>query len=138
MATGFLAILASIMAVIVSVILIMYIIVPLFRAIGWVIRHVARFIGGMIGDALRLVGALLTTLVLAPLVIGSIIIGRWSASAHYGRAIQAEARTAGLALYRIGIGHPARFLCLKSLVDGIEQRLPEVVAAAPTSDKPRL
>jgi serine/threonine protein kinase len=137
MVTGFFAILASVLAITVAVILVMYIIVPLFKGIGWIIRHVARFVGGMLGDAMRVVGAILTTLVLAPLVIGSIIIGRWSASAHYGRAIQAEVQTMGLALYRIGIGHPARFLCLNSLVDGIERRLPEVVAAAPTADRPR-
>src|SRR5205085_6474764 len=38
--------------------------------------------------------------------------------------------------YRMAVGHPARLLCLTSLVDGIENRIPQAVAAAPGADRP--
>lgn len=129
--------LASIMAIAVTVIAITFLIVPTFKGIGWLFRQVFGFIGGELTDALRSVGTVLMVLILTPLAIGSIIIGRWSATAHYGRAIQNEFKTLSKCLYRIGIGHPARLLCLTPLLDGVERRLPEVVAAAPGRDKPR-
>ncbi len=131
-----LAVLASVLAVALAVLLIMFVLVPLFKGIGWGIKQVFNFVVGEIGDALRIVGAVITNIVFIPLVIGSIVIGRWSAAAHFGRAIQSEFKTMGGCLYRIVIGHPARFLCLTALTDGLERRLPEVVAAAPGADKP--
>jgi hypothetical protein len=133
---GFLAILGSVVAVAIGVVIVMYIVVPLAKGVGWIIRQVARFVGGEVGDALRIVGALLTQVILFPLVIANILIGRWSAAAHYGRAMQGECAALGMCLYRMAIGHPARLLCLTAVTDGIERRLPQVVAAAPTSDKP--
>lgn len=129
--------LAAILGVVVAVLAIVFLIVPLFKGIGWLFKQVFTFIGGELADSLRSVGTVLMVLILTPLAIGSIIIGRWSATAHYGRAIQNEFRTLGACLYRIAVGHPARLLCLTPLLDGVERRLPEVVAAAPGRDKPR-
>ncbi len=129
--------LGSILAIAVVVIAIVFLIVPTFKGIGWLFKQVFTFIGGILTDSLRSVGTLLMVLILTPLAIGSIIIGRWSATAHYGRAIQNEFKTLTKCVYRIGIGHPARLLCLSPLLDGVEKRLPEVVAAAPGRDKPR-
>ncbi len=131
-----LAVLASVLAVALAVLLIMFVLVPLFKGIGWVIKQVFNFVVGEIGDALRIIGAVITNIVFIPLVIGSIVFGRWSAAAHFGRAIQSEFKTMGGCLYRIVLGHPARFLCLTALTDGIEKRLPEVVAATPGADRP--
>lgn len=131
-----LLIIAALVAIPVAVILVIYILVPLFKGIGWLIRQTFRFVAGEIGDCFRLIGTAIAMLVLMPLVIGTIVIGRWSASAHYGRAIKSEFRTAGLCLYRMLIGHPARLLCLTALTEGIEKRVPEVMAAAPGRDKP--
>ena len=129
--------LGAILAVVVVVLAVIYLIVPVFKGIGWLLKQVFTFIGGMLTDALRAVGTVLMVLILTPLAVGSIIIGRWSATAHYGRAIQNEFKTAGACLYRIVIGHPARLLCLTPLLDGVERRLPEVVAAVPGRDAPR-
>src|SRR5262249_50087123 len=60
----------------------------------------------------------------------------WSAAAHFGRAMKAETITAGHSLYRIAIGHPAHLLGLGTVVEGLENRIPEVVAAAPGPDRP--
>jgi hypothetical protein len=136
MTSFFLIALGVLIVVPMAVIGVVYILVPFFTAIGWTIRHIARFIGGEIGDLLRIVGTTVTGIVLGIMVILNIIIGRWSASAHFGRAVQAEMMAFGAAVYRVLIGHPARFLLLHSLTEGLERRLPAAVAAAPTADKP--
>lgn len=104
----------------------------LARAFG----HVGRFVGGVVGDTFRGIGALLTGALYAVLSVGSLVIGRWSAATHYGQGLKGECRNALLAAYRVVIGHPARFLFMGGLVEGLEQRLPAMVAAAPTSDGP--
>ncbi len=131
-----LVLLGAVVGIVLLVLLVMYVVVPLFKGIGWLVRHLAAFIGGEIRDALRLIGALVTAVVFAFLVIANVVVGRWSGAAHFGRAIQGEMGAGGACIYRILVGHPARFLCLNSLVDGLERRLPEVVAAAPTADTP--
>jgi serine/threonine protein kinase len=129
-------VLGAILAIPVGVLAIIYLVVPLFKAIGWLIKQVAVFAYSTFADALRLIGAVVTGIVLVPLTIGNVIIGRWSATAHYGRAIQAEFKNAGRSVYRLLIGNPARLLCLTPLTEGIERRIPEVMAAAPGADRP--
>ncbi len=109
---------------------------PVFRGIGWLIRHVFSFIKSTLLDLLKLFGALLTSLVLVPLTIVNVLIGRWSSSAHYGRAIEAELKAAVGCLYRIVIGNPARLLLLSPLTEGIEKRVPAAMAHAPGADRP--
>lgn len=109
---------------------------PVFRGIGWLIKHIFTFIGQTLLDLLKLVGALITSLVLVPLTLGNVLIGRWSSSSHYGRAIEAELKAAVGCLYRIVIGNPARLLLLSPLTEGIEKRVPAAVAHAPGSDRP--
>jgi serine/threonine protein kinase len=50
--------------------------------------------------------------------------------------LQDEFRAIGTNIYRFCVGHPARFLMLSPLVEGLERRVPQAVAHAPTSDKP--
>jgi hypothetical protein len=133
---GGLEFLAVTAALIVGVVLVVMIAVPVFKGIGWLIRQTFRFIVGEIGDAFRVIGALVVGVVYVPLTILNLLIGRWSACAHYGRAIQSECGTIGMCLYRIVIGHPARLLGMSGLTEGLERRLPAVVKAAPTSDGP--
>lgn len=108
----------------------------MFKAFTFLIKQVFTFVFGMIGDTLRLIGILIMVPILSLLVVANIIIGRWSAAGHFGRGVAGEVRTFGAALYRLVIGHPARLLCLTPLTEGIERRLPEMVAAAPGPDKP--
>lgn len=119
-----------------GIVAVLYLIVPLFKALGWIVRQVFRFVIGEVGDCLRIVGSLITQLVLFPLVIVNVLIGRWSAAGHYGRALKSEFRATLGCVYRIAIGHPARLFCLTALTDGLEHRIPEVIAAAPTADRP--
>lgn len=132
LAAIFFAVLGLILLVVVAV----YVLVPLAKGIGWIVKHVFAFIGGMIGSFLRVIGGVITAIVFLPLILVNIIIGRWSAAAHFGRGLQDEFRAIGANAYRFCIGHPARFLLLSPLVEGLERRVPQAVAHAPTSDKP--
>jgi serine/threonine protein kinase len=137
----------SLFAVIVGVIAVAYLAVPLFQGLAWLlttigrgvvgfVRHVFRFAFGMMGDLVRTVGGVITSIVLVPLIVGNVLIGRWSAATHFGRVLQDEVKGVGHCLYRVAIGHPAKFLLLGGLVEGIEQRIPQAVAQSPGSDKP--
>jgi len=106
------------------------------NVLGRTFAHVGRFIIGMLSDALRLVGAVLTSLVYIPMVLGCVIIGRWSAAGHFGRALMDELRAGRNAVYRVVVGHPARFLFLGPALEGLERRLPAAMAEAPGSDRP--
>ncbi len=113
-----------------------YVVTPVFKGIGRAIVHVFTFIANEIGDALRLVGGTVTAIVFIPLTLISVLIGRWSRAAHYGRAISSEVSALGSCFYRLAIGNPARLFCLTALTDGLERRLPEVMAQAPGPDRP--
>jgi serine/threonine protein kinase len=132
-----LIIVGAVIALPLGVVAIIYLIVPLFRAIGFFFKQLFGFVGSTIADTFRVLGALITSVVLCFLVLGNIVVGRWSASAHFGRAVQSEFATAGHCLYRLVIGNPARALCLTALTEGIEKRIPQVVAAAPGPDQPK-
>ncbi len=112
-------------------------IVWLFRGIGFLIAHVFRFIGGMISDTLRFVGSLIAVILLAPMSLLNLVIGRWSAAGHFADSVRREFKVGGLCLYRVLLGHPLKFLFLSRLLEGVEERVPEAMAAAPTADRPR-
>jgi serine/threonine protein kinase len=131
-----LELIVGIVALVVGVIVVVMVAVPVCRAIGWVIRQVFHFVVGEIGDAFRFIGAILLGIVYIPLIVLNLVIGRWSACGHYGRAFQAEIGTMGMCLYRIALGHPLRLFAMQGLTEGLERRLPAVVKAAPTSDGP--
>ncbi|MEO1129183.1 MAG: serine/threonine-protein kinase, partial [Planctomycetota bacterium] len=140
---GILGVLVVLFGVAVAIIVLVLCIPPFFRLLGWIFKaigavfvHIGRFVGGMFGDTLRAIGAVLTALVFVPLVVLNIVIGRWSASAHFGRALKREISVLGHCTYRVFVGHPARFLLLDSVLEGIEQRVPEAIARAPGSDTP--
>ncbi len=131
-----LIVLAGLAAIVIGVFIVIYLIVPLFQALGWILRQIVRFIIGEVTDIARFVGSVITAIVYIPLILINIVIGRWSASKHFGRSLQDEGSAMAKALYRICIGHPIRLVGLGSMTEGIEKRIPAAVAAAPTSDKP--
>jgi len=132
----FLLIIAGVIAIPAAIMAIVYLVVPAFKGVFWLIAHIFKFVIGEIGDLLRIIGSAITAIVFIPLTVLNVLIGRWSASAHYGRAIQAEGLAIGRSAYRMVIGHPARLLLLGQLTEGLEKRIPEVVAAAPGADRP--
>jgi len=108
----------------------------IFYIIGMIISNIFTFIGSTIADSLRLVGAILAAVIFAPLTVLAIVIGRWSRSKHLASAFSLECHSAIRCVYRLAIGNPARLLGLSKALEGVEQRVPEAMAAAPTSDKP--
>ncbi|MEO0483453.1 MAG: hypothetical protein AAF138_07485 [Planctomycetota bacterium] len=106
------------------------------RFVGWFIVHLFTFVIGMLRDVLRFVGSVLLAPVFMLLVLFNILLGRWSAAGHFGKAVQDELTAMGACLYRIGVGHPARLLLLHAVTEGLEQRLPRVLAEAPGRDAP--
>jgi len=116
--------------------IVVYSVVSLVKVIGWIVKHIARFVWGEVSDVARFIGAILLAVLYVPMILGCILIWRWSAARHYGSALTNELGTAGVCLYRVVIGHPLRLVCLNGLTEGLERRLPAVMAAAPTADLP--
>ncbi|HEX5008913.1 MAG TPA: hypothetical protein VFY71_00830 [Planctomycetota bacterium] len=106
------------------------------RGIGWCVRHVFELVAGLIGDSLRLAGHLLTACAYLPVIAINILLGRMSAANHYGSALESEVLGSVNCLYRLAIGHVARFLLLGPMVEGFERRMPDVIARAPGPDRP--
>lgn len=107
-----------------------------FRAIGWFFMHIADFIGGMLGDIVRFIGALLAMVVLVPLVPLNIVIGRWSAAGHFGEGVKRECQVAAACVYRAVLRRPLKLVFLGGLLEGLEQRVPEAMHGAPGGDAP--
>jgi serine/threonine protein kinase len=101
-----------------------------------ILGNIFRFIGAEVTDLLRFVSSVLASVLFAPLVVLSIVIGRWSASKHYAGSLMDELRGATRCVYRFFVGNPARLFGLGGALEGVERRVPEAMAAAPTRDKP--
>ncbi len=130
------AIIAALVGAIILTGIVMFVIVPLFKAIGFLLGHIGQFIGGMFRDIFRFVGAIPAAIVFALLSVLNVIIGRWSASAHFGSNVQHELKTMASCVYRVAISHPLRLIGLGSMLEGIEQRVPAAVAESPGREKP--
>lgn len=107
----------------------------LLRTLSWLIgtlaSRVVDFVRDTITDAMRAVGALLAAALVLPLALANFLFGRWRSGVHYGRAFEDELGRFALSLYRLLLGNPIRCLGLDALTEGIERRVPEVVARAP-------
>lgn len=131
-----LTILAIVFASVFGLAIVIFLIGKVFGLTFLVLRNIFRFIGQEVTDTLRLVGAILASVLFAPLVVLSVIIGRWSASKHYAHSLIDEIHGALRCVYRLFIGNPARLLGLNKALEGVEQRVPNAMAGAPTRDKP--
>ncbi|HHN77137.1 MAG TPA: hypothetical protein ENK11_00480, partial [Phycisphaerales bacterium] len=125
-----------ILAAVVAVGLAIFILLVLGKVFFRLVGHVFGVLGAMFSDFFRAIGALIVSVIYVPLILLNIVIGRWSAAAHFGRVLTSECRTAGACAYRVLIGHPLRLFGLGGMTEGLEQRLPQAVAAAPGRDKP--
>jgi len=131
------AMLVALFGFVALILAVVYVVVPLLGLTGRAFGRLGRFVGGEFSDAARFVGALVTAVVFLPLTLASVVIGRWSAAGHYLRASGDELASAGSCVYRFFIGRPLWLVGLSSVTEGIERRMPEVVARAPGSDRPR-
>lgn len=143
-----LAVPLQILLVLFAVLFGVFLVVKILMGLGWALNQIFRFIGtffsrigafgkGMLTDGLRLIGGLITAVCFIPAVIFNMAMGRWSRANHFGQALEREAVGIVTAGYRLGVGHAGRLFGLTTLTDGIERRLPEVIAKAPGSDTPQ-
>jgi serine/threonine protein kinase len=135
-AFGPLGILLGIVAVIVAVIAGTYLLVLALKLVFFLLARAGTYIAATVTDTLRLIGAVPTTIVLILLVVFSIVLGRWSACAHYFRGIKREIALGARCIYGILIAHPLRLFGMTALIEGMEQRVVEDVRRAPGPDKP--
>jgi serine/threonine protein kinase len=115
-----------------------WVIWPAFKGIGWFIGATFSFIGRTLRDFFKLIGALLTIVVFIPLVVGSLVIGRWSASNHFANSLKGELGLAGKCVYRLVAANFLTSFGMRDVVAGIEERIPQALADAPGSDLPHL
>ena len=141
------SILAFCFAITLAILAVIFLVVPLLKGIGWmigglfnslawIVRHVFEFVGGMLKDSVRFVGAIIAFVVLLPMALFNVVIGRWSAAGHFTRSMKRECGVACTCLYRVALQRPLRFVLLGGLLEGLEDRVNEAAVAAPTSDKP--
>lgn len=142
-----LILLGAVVAAALAVLIFLYILIPLLKGIGWLIgslfwligatiKHIARFVGGMFKDTFRGIGAVPAGVIFTVLAVLNVVIGRWSAAAHYGSNVQHEIKTLFGCLYRVALGHPLRLIGLAPMLEGLEQRVPNAMAEAPGADRP--
>lgn len=101
------------------------------RGVGGSVRHVARFVRDEVVDSLRFAGGTLTAVAILPLAGLNLCLGRWASAVHFGRALEDEVASSAVSLYRVLVGNPVRLLGLGILTEGLERRLPDLVAHAP-------
>ena len=109
----------------------------IFNAVGLLLGRIFEFIGGVFGDAARIIGALVAGLIMAPLALLNVVIGRWSAANHYAEAVRRESAIFGSHLWSLLVRRPLRLLFLDSMLEGVEVRTVHAVREAPGPDRPR-
>jgi serine/threonine protein kinase len=125
-----------------------YLFVKLVQLLAWLVRGIGRTGGVVLGraggflrrevrDVVATIGAALTAGVVVPLALLNLLTGRWQSARHYGNALEDELLSGALSFYRVVIGNPVRFIGLGGLTDGIERRLPDLVAQAPSGRRKR-
>lgn len=145
---GFLAFAVGIVVVAIAPVVAVWLIMQILKGLGFVIggtfkivgggvRHVGRFVKGEIVDSLQFAGSLLTAGVVVPLAVANLGLARFRAARHYGGAAEDEVMNALACLYRVGLGHPVRFLGLGALTDGLERRLPKLLEEEPRTGDAR-
>jgi serine/threonine protein kinase len=109
----------------------------LLRVVFWLIGHTLGFAKSEVVDTLHTAGALVTAFATVPLAAVNFTILRFGAGRHYARAFVDELRGVGVGLWRVALGNPLRFVGLGTVVDRVEQRLPDVMERAPRARRAR-
>jgi serine/threonine protein kinase len=99
-----------------------------FGLVGGLIGRVGLFAGRQVQDSLHLAGGLLTGIVIAPLALANLALGRSRSAGSYGRAFKEELAGSGASLYRLALGNPIWLLGLGPLTEGLERRLPDLIS----------
>jgi hypothetical protein len=109
----------------------LWIVWKLFKGVFWILGRVLHFVGREVGAAVQTAGALVTAGVMIPLALTNLVLLRFSAARHYGRSFVDELKGVLAGLWRLALGNPLRLVGLGSVVERVEQRLPEAIERAP-------
>lgn len=131
-----LAVLGLMVAVTALIFIFRYLLWPITKGLGWFMSALFTFIGRELRDVFRFVGAALTIIFTVLILLATLIMGRWSATAHFGEAIKGEGKLLGLSLYRLAIGNFLHSFGMGDVVSGLEERIPQALADAPGADLP--
>lgn len=105
----------------------------LLSALGWLIKHIVRFVVHVLGDAVALIGSAFAAIVAIPFATCNVVLGRWEAAGRWGRALRRETLHVGYRCYSLVLKRPLELLCLDGILLGVERRLPQADAiVAPT------
>ena len=102
----FLSIFAIFVLVAIGIVMVIAAIMLLFQAgrgIGFIFEHVFEFVFGMIRDTARIVGSICAIIVLSPLALANLLIGRWSSANHFADGVKREFLLVGKGLYRVAV-----------------------------------
>ena len=132
-----LTILVALVAGVLALGIIIYFLVQFLRVILSFVGRFFTFLGHSVRDLTRAIGAVIAGVVISILCVANIVIGRWSAAAHFGRAVRSEFQIAFLRLYAFLIVNPLRLFGLQGITEGLDRRLPQIVADAPIAEPSR-
>ncbi|MCH2162528.1 MAG: hypothetical protein MK085_11740, partial [Phycisphaerales bacterium] len=114
--------------------------VQLGRAMLFAIRHVGRFVFGVIGDLVRMIGAALAFMVFGVLALLNVIIGRWPAANRYAEGVKREIVVFGRKGWSVLAERPLNVLFLGGLLEPFKTRgSSEGIESAPSQpqEKPQ-
>ncbi|MDF1799564.1 MAG: hypothetical protein P1V81_10340 [Planctomycetota bacterium] len=120
------AIVLVILAVIAIPFVIGVVLYNLVRLVYGLIARLIRLVGGVVLDVIRIYGHVLALAINLTLTLVNLLFGRWDKLGESGTAMQSELVGTLMAIYRILVVHPLRFLGLGSLVDRDEPAVPAV------------
>ena len=110
---------------------VLYGVLPISKALAWLVRHVGLFLRFVLTDIVRLLGHAVTAVAFSALVVFNSVAKREAGAEYYAQAFAAEAKAAGLCFYRVVLGHPLRLFYLHGILEGVERRLPRVINREP-------
>jgi len=124
-------------AVLLTLLVAAIILLPIFVGGRWLIRRLWAFLAGEAADLVRLIGAVVAGLVFGAAAMINAALMRKPSVEHYLRGLHAEGEVLLGCLYRVLIGHPAKLLSLTPLTEILEDRVPRVMATAPSTSGAR-
>ncbi|MCC5786226.1 MAG: hypothetical protein JJU33_05955 [Phycisphaerales bacterium] len=121
----------GVIVVMVLVVFGMYILVMSVRAMGGLVKGLIRFLGREVRDLAIATGALIACTIAGLMALLSMLRGNPRATRHFALAAGEDARSFGLAMYRVVLGNLLRACRMTPIIDAIERRLPGLIRSAP-------
>ncbi|MEE2906229.1 MAG: hypothetical protein VX527_00205 [Planctomycetota bacterium] len=143
MMTTLFGLVATLIAIGVFVLGVIFILVPIVKGgfavgsmIGRLIHHICRWLFGSISDVIRIVGQLFGIVILIPTLLGSVVLGRWSAAQQAWSVIKGNTSAIVQAFYSLAVRRPMALLGIGAALDEVERSFRD--GAIPTNIDPSI